>query len=85
MGVILAAYRDFEDRVGRIDHAKGAKNRRIKEAINHFVGEFTIADIRRVCPDASRPTIYRTLQEMKDAGDISPISLGRHAKWKKEK
>lgn len=85
LGVILAAYREFEERVGRIDNAKGIKNQRIKEAIDHFVGDFTIADIRKACPDASRPTIYRALKELKDAGFIAPVERGRNAKWRKEK
>jgi len=84
LGVILAAYREFEHRVGRIENTRGSKNRRIKEAIDRFTGVFTIADIERVCPDASRPTIYRVLKELKEKGLIKPVEFGRNAKWKKE-
>ncbi|AVX19404.1 Ferric uptake regulator family protein [Carboxydocella sporoproducens DSM 16521] len=83
LGIILAAYREFEERVGNISSYKGSKGERIKEAINHFNAEFTISDIERVCPDISRPTVYRVLKELKDQGLITPVEIGRKARWRK--
>ncbi|MFZ5626647.1 MAG: Fic family protein [Bacillota bacterium] len=83
LGIILAAYRELEERVGNISSYKGSKGERIKEAINHFNAEFTISDIERVCPDISRPTIYRVLKELKDQGLITPVEIGRNARWRK--
>lgn len=85
LGVILAAYRDFSDRVGNITNYKGSKSDRIEDAIKHFLGDFTISDIEKACPDISRPTIYRVLKELKEKGLIKPIEVGRNAKWKKER
>lgn len=85
LGIILAAYREFADRVGSISTYKGSKSERIKEAINHFIGDFTISDIEKACPDISRPTIYRVLKELKDEEFIKPIEVGRNAKWKIQK
>jgi len=81
LGIILAAYREFGERVGKIDSSKGSKSERIKEAINHFTGDFSISDIERVCPDTSRPTIYRVLKELKHKGSIKVVEIGRNAKW----
>lgn len=83
LGIILAAYREFEDRVGNVASYRGSKSDRIKEAINHFIAEFTISDIEKACPDISRPTIYRTLKELKDKGLITSLEIGRNARWKK--
>ncbi len=85
LGFILAAYREFEERVGKVASYKGSKSQRIKEAINHFIGDFTIAHIERVCPDISRPTIYRVLKELKDEGFIKVIEVGRNARWEIQK
>jgi Fic family protein len=81
LGIILAAYREFGERVGKVASYKGSKGQRIKEAINHFIGDFTIAEIERVCPDISRPTIYRVLKELKKEGYIRVIEVGRNARW----
>lgn len=83
LGIMLAAYRAFEERVGNVTSSKGIKRDRIKEAIEHFVGDFTIADIEKTCPGISRPTIYRVLKELKEAGLIAPLEVGRNARWKK--
>lgn len=83
LGVVLAAYRDFSDRVGNITNYKGSKSHRIEAAIKHFSGDFSISDIEKSCPDISRPTIYRVLKELKERGLITPIEVGRNAKWKK--
>lgn len=83
LGVLLAAYRQFEERVGNITSYKGSKSKRIEEAIRRFVQQFTISDLENICPDISRPTIYRVLKELKDQKLIEPIEMGRNAKWRK--
>ncbi|WP_418790580.1 Fic family protein [Phosphitispora sp. TUW77] len=85
LSIILAAYCEFGERVGEVASYKGSKSQRIKEAINHFIGDFTIADIERVCPDISRPTIYRALKELKEEGLIKVIEVGRNARWSIQK
>ncbi|PKM80457.1 MAG: cell filamentation protein Fic [Firmicutes bacterium HGW-Firmicutes-14] len=85
LGIILAAYREFGDRASNLETSKGSKSKRIKEVINHFTGEFAISDIERVCPDISRPTIYRVMKELKEEGFIKVIEIGRNARWKIQK
>lgn len=82
LGIILAAYREFGERVGKISSYKGSKSDRIKEVIEHFIAEFSISDIEKACPDISRPTIYRVLKELKDKGIIASLEVGRNAKWR---
>lgn len=83
LGILLVAYRDFEDRVGNVSSYRGSKSDRVKEAISHFIGKFTFSDIVKACPGISRPTIHRVLKELKDQGLIEPLELGRNAKWAK--
>lgn len=85
LGILLAAYREFEERVGKTASYKGSKSERIKEAIEHFIGDFAISDIERVCPDISRPTVYRALKELKEQGYIKVIEVGRNARWRSQK
>lgn len=81
LGIIIAAYREFEKRVGSVDGSRGSKSDRVENAINHIVGEFTKDDIRRVCPDVGESTINRVLAKLKEEGKIDVNSKGRNAWW----
>ena len=83
LGVLLATYKELEDRVQITANQRGSKVAVVKEAISKFWGEFSIQDIEHVCPNVSRPTIYRVLKELKNNGIINCIVAGRHARWKK--
>lgn len=85
LGVIIAAYKEFESRVGTIDDSRGNKGGRVIEAIEHFVSDFTKSDIRKACPDVGDSTINRTLDKLKKEGVIERISAGRDAQWRKIK
>ncbi len=83
LGIILAAYKDLMDRVGKVNAGKGNKAMRVEETISHFLTTFTVDDIRRRCSDVSPATISRVLARLRDEGKIEPIGAGRGAKWKK--
>lgn len=83
LGVLLAAYKEFEERVNLAENQRGTKTALIKDAIMRFRGDFTIQDIEQVCPNVSRPTIYRVLEALKSEGIVDCIVPGRHARWKK--
>lgn len=83
LGVILAAYKEFVDRVGKVGSARGNKAARVEETIDHFVTSFSIDDIRRRCPDISPATINRVLVKLRDTDKIELLGTGRGAKWKK--
>lgn len=84
LGIVIAAYKEFEDRVGSIQGVRGAK----KAAVIQFVrstlsDEFTFDDIRTACPSVSDSTIQKTLIELKKNGAVKPLSSGRSARWKR--
>jgi Fic family protein len=83
MGVILAAYKEFGERVNFTENQRGTKAAIIKDIIMRFMGDFTIQDIEQACPTVSRPTIYRALESLKNEGLVDCIVSGRHARWKK--
>jgi predicted transcriptional regulator of viral defense system len=53
------------------------------DAIEHFLSEFTIADVETTCPTVSRDTIRSVLNEMRDRGKVECLGKGRWAKWKR--
>lgn len=80
-GVLIRAYREFEERVGTITTFKGSKSERVREAILQQVRPFSISEIERLCPGISRETVRNVLRELKAAGVIHPLGKGRGAKW----
>ncbi|MHB1041659.1 MAG: Fic family protein [Eubacteriales bacterium] len=83
LGVLIAAYKEFEERVKLAENQRGSKTTMIKETILHFRGDFSIQDIEQACPNVSRPTIYRVLAILKNEGKIDCIVPGRLARWKR--
>jgi Fic family protein len=83
LGVLLAAYRQFEDRVGHLKSGRGAKREMVIGCIRHLPSEFRYRDIERACPGVSRPTIVRVLGELRDNGEIRCSKGGRDATWEK--
>ena len=83
LGVLLAAYSEFEDRFQHISSGPGSKTDMILGAINSFFKEFRISDLEIACPTVSRDMIRHVLFRLRDEGKIMPISKGRGAKWQK--
>ncbi len=82
-GVLLAAYLEFEQRVGQMSSGRGAKREMVIDCIHHMPKTFRYADIERACPGVSRPTIVRVLGELRDKGDIRCTKSGRDAAWER--
>ena len=82
-GVLLRAYREFEDRVGVITTSRGAKTELVRLAVNRKMAPFSIGDIESNCPGISRDMIRQVLRKMRDKGEISVSSSGRGALWRK--
>lgn len=80
-GVLLRAYKEFENRVGTLTTGKGSKAHHIRTTIETRIGPFSISDIERACPSVSRDTIRLVLRQMRDENSILPEGKGRGAKW----
>jgi len=83
LGILTAAYKEFEDRVGTLTTARGAKREMVIGAIQRLPEEFSFADLQRVCPGVSFATLKRALQDLKKQKKIVPLGKGRDARWKR--
>ncbi len=82
-GVLIAAYVEFEQRVGKMGTGRGAKREMVIDCIRHLPATFRYADVERACPGVSRPTIVRVLGELRDKGEIRCVKGGRDAMWER--
>lgn len=80
-GVLIRAYKEFEERVGQLDGAPGSKSHRVREAVSRKISPFKAVDLERDCPGVSRETIRLVLREMKREGLVRVEGRGRGARW----
>jgi Fic family protein len=83
LGVLIKAYREFEERVGIISRARGAKTAMIEQAIDRMPSTFGISDLERACPYTSRDMIRVVLNRRRDEGALVCKGTGRKAVWEK--
>ena len=76
LGIILAAYRDFEERVNMVGKKMSAKDMVIK-AIGSKIGKFTKNDIMELCPEIGRGSVENTLKALCEEGIIKKEGQGR--------
>ena len=81
LGVIVAAYREFESRVKLVANAKLSKPERIREIIKAHIGTITKAELLETNPDISDTTVQRTLAELLENNEIKKIGGGRYTKY----
>ena len=81
LGVLAAAYRDFESRIELLT-AKGlSKPDRVREIIKNHLGKITKSEIMAKCPDISQITVQRALAELLKNGEITKLSGGRYTAY----
>lgn len=83
LGILLDAYRTFEERVGETRAPRGAKGERVREAIERMPDRFRIVELIDACPGVSHATVRRELNRMRDAGVVQCLGRGRSAEWEK--
>ena len=83
LGVLIGAYREFEERVGTIIRARGVKTALIEQAIERLPSMFGIADLERLCPSVSRDMIRVVLNRLRNEGKLRCKGTGRKALWEK--
>lgn len=76
LGVILAAYRDFEDRVNIVGVKMSAKEM-VQKAVNSRFGKFTKAEIMGLCPEISKGSVEQSLKALCDEGKIKKEGVGK--------
>lgn len=84
LGVLVAAYKELESRVGALSKTRGAKGQLVVDCVRRLPGTFKVADVVDACPGIPRPTINRVLADMQHEGELECSGRGRAAVWKKK-
>jgi Fic family protein len=83
LGILLAAYEEFEDRVGELRTRRGAKTQRILDAVEELPDGFKTRDVEELCPSVSRSMIRKVFDDLKEQGKIKAEGHGPAAVWRK--
>lgn len=83
LGTVLAAYKEFESRVGTAESGRGKKSAIVRSTVGKMVGNFSISGLMTLCPNVSRDMIRTVLEKMRNEGLVECIGTGRSAVWRK--
>ncbi|MBU0678607.1 MAG: Fic family protein [Verrucomicrobia bacterium] len=83
LGTLIAAYKEFEDRVGAITTARGAKREIVEQTVQRLPSRFRFGELQRACPGISDPTLKRALFDLKRKGVVRCLGKGRDAEWER--
>ena len=85
LGIILACYREFENRVS-IVHNAGAKSTSydiVKACVTQKIGKFSKQDILISCPSLGSSSVEAALKKLVDEGYLVRIGSGRMTRYVK--
>lgn len=87
LGVVAAAYREFNDRAQLLTAPELSKPDRVREIIKGTLGKITKAEIMEKCPDVAQITVQRALNELVKSGQIIKLGGGRYTAytWNRER
>ena len=77
LGMVLAAYRDFEDRFSLVETKRSALDK-VRLATQIKIGRFTKQDIRELCPSLSVSSIEGALRKMVESGELQREGNGKN-------
>lgn len=73
---ILAAYRDFEERINVVGEKQSAYDI-VRNAVTHKIGKFTKNDILELCPTIGKASIENALKKLVEEGILVRHGNGR--------
>ncbi len=83
LGMITAAYHEFEKRVGALNTKRGAKTGMIFDALGGLPETFRISDLEQAAPQVSREMIRKVFAALKNEGRLKSEGFGPNATWRK--
>ena len=83
LGIVTAAYKELEERVGTLTSARGAKSEMVLDAIRATFGEFSVKELQARCPHVGIDLIRRILREQRQAGNLECLGRGPDARWRR--
>ncbi len=87
LGVLVAAYREFSERVELLTTGNLSKPERVARLIEGTYGKISKSQIMEKLPDISRITVQRTLANLLESETIIKIGGGRYTQyvWNRDK
>lgn len=83
LGILNAAYVEFEARAGDLMSGRGSKAMRIKLYVRSLASDvFTFEEVQKALPDISADHIRAELRKLRDAGHVESPGRGRKA-WRR--
>lgn len=76
LGIILAAYKDFEDRFSIVETKLPAIDM-VRKATQNKIGRFSKQDIRELCPSLSISSIEGSLRKLVKSGELAREGTGK--------
>ena len=80
LGVVLKAYRDFEERVDLFDEKLSAYDL-VKRATERKIADFTKSEIMELCPEIKSSSVEASLKKLCDEGFLKKAGSGRATKY----
>jgi Fic family protein len=76
------AYKDFEERLGRMETPRGEKRSQIEEFIAKSGESFSVREIQDRCPGVSIDMIRRVLKDLQKENRVECLGRGQAARWR---
>lgn len=76
LGIILAAYREFEDRIEVVSE-KFSSEEIVERAIQKKIGKFTKSDVMELCPTISKSSVENGIKKLLKKEKIIKLGSGR--------
>jgi Fic family protein len=83
LGVVLAAYADFERRAGQLGAPRGAKTELVLEAVRVLPDAFRLKEVEDRAPGVTRDMVRVVLNRLRGEGRLRCEGRGRAARWRK--
>ncbi|MCX6348157.1 MAG: Fic family protein [Candidatus Aureabacteria bacterium] len=80
--ILRQAYKEFEERVGRISTSRGEKAEIVLAAIRKQADLFRVSDIEAMCPGVGRDWIRVILFHLKKENAVICSGMGKAARWR---
>lgn len=81
LGVLTAAYDEFEERVSAIREGQGTKAEMVRAAVARRQAPFRISEVERELPNVSREYIRKVLNQLREEGALRLEGAGRGSKY----
>ena len=76
LSIILAAYRDFDDRMELVNGKRSALEV-VRQAVENKIGKFTKADMIEMCPTLGKTSVESSIKKLVDEGILVQHGKGR--------